>query len=472
MECRPSLLMIVVALAGAASAKWAMQSSVISIDEPTAPQELDTSRYLQQTAQLELSEKSRKTPLHPTQLDPAKHSDLHSRESQSIDEGYADSSNDAKAPINLVELLAEQGIILTGIESNSSHADLLFTMFFLQPGTDKDHAIEIILGDWSKAQPAQAWQWIQSNDSTGALHRYRATILQHWLPVNANDALLAITSLPPSDDKNSMLADYAAFIAIEEPDRAFYWAYGLTNKTTRQLVLDSVVYQWASSDPEQVILHLENILEPDIKQQLLFQAGPTITSQLTQTNPHRAMMWTSSLNKYENEFLSPIAFQQWVNKTPDEAMGWLLAQNSSETNELFMANAASTLAYQNLPVAVEYFPSMSKTVQENMASSIAFSMYQIDPNEAKNWSNNIPASKVQQNANRGILLASVNNEPEFALQMALNLVGQDQNEVLTTTAVEVDQQHPDLLENWLSNAAISESQLQDIRTALVPLPTD
>lgn len=464
--------MIVVALAGAASAKWAIQSSVVPIDEPTSTQKLDTSHYLQQSAPLDLSERSRKTPLHPIQLAQTKHSDFHSNVSQSIDDGYADNVNEAKAPINLVAFLAEQGIILTGVDNNSSHADLLFTIFFHEPSTDKDHAIEIILGDWSRTQPAEAWQWIQSNDSTGTLRRYRATILQHWLPINANAALLAITSLPPSDDKDRMLADYAAFIAIEEPDRAFYWAYGLTNRTTRQLVLDSVVYQWASSDPEQVILHLESILEPDIKQQLLFQAGPTITSQLTQTNPHRAMMWTSSLNKYENEFLSPIAFQQWVNKNPDEAMGWLLTQNNSATNELFMANAASTLAYQNLPVAVEYFPSMSTTVQENMASSIAFSLYQIDPNEAKNWSNNIPVSKVQKNANRGILLASVNTEPEFALQMALNLVGQDQNEVLITTAVEVDQQHPDLLENWLLNAAVSESQLQDIRTALVRLPID
>lgn len=369
-------------------------------------------------------------------------------------------------------LLADQGIVLEGIDSNSTHVDTLFMVFFNQTNIDTEQALEIILGDWAKSEPAQAWQWIQNNDPTGVLSAYRATIVHHWLPIDANAALLAITSLPTSNDKDLMLAGYAAFIAVEEPDRAFYWAYGLTNKTTRQLVLDSVVYQWASSDPEQAILHLENIIEPEIRQQLLFQTGPALTSQMTQTNPHRSMMWTSSLNKYENEFLSPIAFQQWINKNPDEAMSWLISENDSVSYELLMTNAATTLAYQDLPVAIEYFPSMSNSIQENMASSIAFSLYQVDPNEAKNWSNNLPVPKTQQNANRGILLASVNTEPEFALQMALDFVGQEHNEVLISTAIEVDQQHPELLEHWLLDAPITQTQLSNIRSSLVRLPAD
>jgi len=383
------------------------------------------------------------------------------------------SKSDTFNPIYSVQqLLANQGIVIPGIDENSSHADALFAVYFSDSGTISDQAIEIILGDWARINPAAAWQWIESNDTTEILHQYRATIVQHWLEQDADAALLAVTSLQWSNDKDELLADYASFIAIEEPDRAFYWAYGLADDRSRRRVLDRVIYDWASADPEQVILHLNSIAEPEIRQQMLIQAGPAITAKLIQTNAQQALLWINSLGEHEQQFLSPIAFQQWVNKNPVEAMNWLTAQSDNPDNELYMSSVATTLAYQNLPVAMQVFPTMTIAIQENMAPSIAYSLYQVNSDDAKIWSNNLSSLSVQRSAHRGTLKASVDAEPEFALQMALEYTGNDQNQVLVDTAIEVDQQHPGLIEIWLTNAPVNEAQRQVIREALVRSPPD
>lgn len=472
MKCRPTLLILVIVLAGATGAKWVTHS--YNNDDTL----FTTSQRSAAGSQLALAKSTVRDEPHADQL--SEQAILFPERYQTTlspllpnNSKLLQSNIDGTQPAsNIYQLLANNGIALVGIDNLSSHLDALFAAYFDQTEADSEHAIEIILGDWAKTHPAEAWQWIQSNDTTGVLDRFRVSIIQHWLPLNADAALLAIMNLATSDEKDQLLANYAAFVAIDEPDRAFYWAYGLTNEKSRRHALDSVVYQWASSDPEQVILHLNSIVEPEIRQQMLFQSGPTITAQLAQTNPQRAMLWTSSLNKYENEFLSPIAFQQWVNKNPDEALNWLTAENNNLDSELYMSSAATTLAYQDLNVAMEVFPAMTQTVQENMASSIAFSLYQVNPNDAKVWSNNLSNQVLQNNANRGILLASVDTEPEIALAMALAYTGHDQNDVLVHTAIEVDQQHPTLLESWLLSAPLNNAQVYEIREALVRSPED
>jgi hypothetical protein len=56
--------------------------------------------------------------------------------------------------------------------------------------------------------------------------------------------------------------------------------------------------------------------------------------------------------------------------------------------------------------------------------------------------------------------------------MALQMHNDSQSEILTTIASEVDQQHPEALENWIANANLSAEQLNDIRSALERNPTD
>ena len=469
-----TLLILLIMLAGAAGSKWVLRASAVDIDASGLYKQPDTilkpafsldkspvSDYLQ--ASLNSQAQRLSAERYPTV-------DLNS--SATISPSVLADNNATQSIESVYKRLANQGIFLTGIDDRSSYLDALFAAYFDVTESDTEHAIGIILGSWAKTHPAEAWQWIQSNDATGVLGQFRLTIVQYWLPIDADAALLAIMDLDTSDEKDRMLADYAAFIAIDEPERAFYWAYELTTDKARRLALDRVVYEWASSEPEQVILHLDGIAELEIRQQILFQAGPTITAQLIQTNPHRAMLWTNSLNKHEYEYLSPIAFQQWVNKNPTEAMNWLSAEYNSTNSELYMASAATTLPYQNLSVAMQVFPVMTATVQQNMASPIAFSLYQVNPNDAKLWTNNLQSATLQNNANRGILLATANTEPETALLMALDYTGRDQDQVLIDTAMEVDQQHPTFLENWLLTAPLNTAQVHKIRKALVRSPTD
>ena len=374
--------------------------------------------------------------------------------------------------LNINSLLANEGINLPGIDDTTTHASGLHYVLYEQSSITTERALDIIIGDWIKQDPAAAWWWLEANDVTGVLDRYRNAIVQHWLAIDSNSALLAITGLPTSSKKEHLLATYAAHVAIHEPEKAFYWAYALQDENERRQALDSVVYQWASSDPEQVIMHIDNIIEPTLREQLLYQAGPSITAALTKIDPLRAMLWTDSLNSDENQFLSPIAFQQWINKNPEDALNWLSATKTGTDSDIYMTTVAGTLAYQDLPTAVNIFPTLSEQVQTDMAASIAFGLYQESPIDAQVWTNNISNPKVHLSASRGMLVATVDDEPELALQLAIEYSAQDQTEVLVSTALEVDQQHPYLLESWLLTAPLTSEQHTDILGALVRQPTE
>ncbi len=490
METRPIFVFIAVALICAAGAKWVHQSVLTDGHQAShhaATDHQNSDDHIQHQAGSIASTKLPLTDLNASQQasdlinsavhpvhqyplnDPLR---LFPNTPQRLASNRV-TDNDTTA---VYKLLADQGIRLIGIDEHSSHIDALFAAYFDLDGSSNNLALDIIIGSWVKTHPADAWQWIENNDTTGVLHRFHPTIIQQWLPIDADAALLAITSLAESPEKDNLLADYGAFIAAEEPDRAFFWAYGLTNEQSRRAVLDRVVYEWASSDAEAAVVHLDSITDLQTRQQLLFQAGPAISANLIQTDAQQALTWVTSLGGDVQTYLSPIAFHQWVNKNPEAALDWLVAQQYEVNVDLFMSSAASTLAYQNLPEAMRIFPSMSTNVQQSMASSIAFSMYQIDSNLAMNWINNQSSINVRHNANRGILKASVLHEPELALQMALELlVGNtsgDAAEVLVSTAIEVDQQHPGLVETWLTTAPITDVQLDDIQEALIRTPPD
>lgn len=475
MDHRPTLLLLAISLAGATGARWILRTP--PDQNIKTPQGLlpDTAVQLgggrdnmaSDTAALNSlfdSDQSRKIK-HNANVVP-----------QFPVSSFTDKSNmgitDHSQPESIHALLAHQGITVSGIDQNSSHVDALFGIFFEQSNTDNTRAMELIIGDWAKTQPAQAWNWIQSNDAVGVLNQFKKTILQHWLPLDADAALLAITHLENSDEKIFLLGDYAAFVTRNNPEQAFYWAYSLTEQNSRKHVLDKVLYEWASIDAEQVIQHLDNTFDTQTRQHMLLQAGPAITSNLTQSDPYQAMYWTSSLNKQENEFLSPIAFQQWVNINPQEAMQWLISHTDHQHYELYMQSAANNLAYQDLTIALDAFPNMSISVQEMMATSIAKSLYEIDPNNAQLWSNNLLDKETQRSAKRGILLASVDTEPVFALQTALEYQGLDKDKLLIDTAIEVDQQHPDVMQDWLISAPLNDIQRFDIETALIRSPAE
>jgi len=373
------------------------------------------------------------------------------------------------------ELDAEQNAIngTTADNVNTQHIDSLYN---LTPSTDptivNSTLLENLLSDWASYNPAGAWEWISNNDSTGTLNKYRISVMQEWLTLNSDEAFQAINSLPTSSIRTRLIADYAAMAASYNPHQAFDWAASLTNPLERKTALDSVVYEWATNDPTEVVAQLDTAVAPDIKDQLLYSAGPTIASQLSQLNSREAMQWTDTLNEEQQALLKPIAFQQWINKDTQEAINWLTNENKLANSSLYLSTSAATLPYRDLDSALTVFPHLQENIQQEMAAPIAYSLYKLDEAQAQAWMYELSSPNILDKANAGYLMATATEEPVSALNMALQMHNNSQSDILTTIAAEVDQQHPEALENWIANTNLSAEQLNDIRSALERNPTD
>ena len=360
--------------------------------------------------------------------------------------------------------------------SNGNPQKQVDFLYNLTPATDptivNSTLLENLLNDWASYNPAGAWHWINNNDATGTLNKYRVSVMQEWLTVDSNEAFLAINSLPSSNIRTRLIADYAAMAASYNPYQAFDWAASLTNPLERKKALDSVVYEWASNDPVEVIAQLDTAVSPQIKNQLLYSAGPTIASQLSQLDSRKAMLWTDTLNQEQQALLKPIAFQQWINQDSQEALSWLTNENKLADSSLYLSTSAAALPYRDLDSALTIYPHLQENIQQEMASSIAYSLYKEDPAQAQAWMYEISSPNILDKANTGYLMATATNEPFSALNMALEMDNNNNTDILATIAAEVDQQHPAALENWIANTSLSDTQLTTIRSALVRNPSD
>lgn len=349
-------------------------------------------------------------------------------------------------------------------------------LYNLTPSTDptivNSTLLENLLSEWASYNPAAAWEWISNNDSTGTLNKYRISVMHEWLTLDSEEAFLAINSLPTSLIRTRLIADYAAMAASYNPHQAFNWAASLTNPVERKKALDSVVYEWASNDPVEVIAQLDTAVAPEIKNQLLYSSGPTIASQLSQLDSREAMQWTETLNAEQQALLKPIAFQQWINKDAQEALSWLTNENKLTDSSLYLSTSAATLPYRDLDSALTVFPHLQENIQQEMAASIAYSLYKLDAAQAQAWMYELSSPEILNKANTGYLMATATNEPFSALNMALQMDNNSESEILAIIAAEVDQQHPAALENWIANTALSDAQLTTIRSALVRNPSD
>lgn len=339
-----------------------------------------------------------------------------------------------------------------------------------QSTESRQNAIDIIVQQWSKKNPALAWEWLLNNNTDGVLNQYQRRTLSYWAANEPNAALVALNDLPASLHKTNLHKDYAVALVKQDPQQAFDWAVQISDETLREYTIDTVAYHWASTQPNAVIAHLDSITDPLIRKQLLYGAGPTIASAMITEDPLKTIHWSDNLALDEQAFIKPLAFQSWFQEDAQSAASWLSEQGDPSVNTLYLSNVASSLPYSNLPVAMELFPSLSPELQENMAGPIALGLYETDSDGVQNWVDALPSLALRNKANSGLLYASIKTEPVRALELANTYSGDDKLMVLTTAATEVDQQHPGLLEQWLDSANITDQERHSIAEALIRQP--
>jgi len=365
--------------------------------------------------------------------------------------------HNANALITDAQLLVYQGIA----QQDPEHAIQLAVNNSQNQATDP--TVITVLSDWATSDPVAAMAWLEQNGNEMLWQNHRSTILYHLIDVDPAAALEKIQSLPNSGDKPYLLAQYAARIARQDPFEAFTWAESLTHPMSRQQAIADVVNHWAMTNPNQLLAHIESLSDADQRTKLLRIAAPTISYAMTERNPLAAIDWADQLPLEDRERMRSTVFQQWFYQSPEPALNWLTQQAGASE---MMKSVLPDLPYQDLPLALQMFPTLDTGMQQSMAPGLAYQLSLQSTDEASAWIATLSDPSIRSSAQSGIIQATVDVDPDRALMMAAEHAGDDRSDVLFSTAFGVSQLNPALVESWLKVASLSTDERSELQQML------
>jgi hypothetical protein len=278
--------------------------------------------------------------------------------------------------------------------------------------------------------------------------------------------LAKIEAMPASRDKPFLLGQYAAMTAEKDPLSAFQWAESLLNPPTRQQAMIEVDNLWPMMNPDQLQAHLDSLPDVHQRKQLLALAAPTITYQMAERNPLKAIAWADKLPAEDRSIVQTMVFQQWFQREPEPAMNWLNQQSDVDDKTSMMASVLPDLPYQDLPLALQMFPTLDSSTQEQMAAAIAYQLSMQGVNAAESWIATLPNHAVRTTATAGLIEAAVETDPARALAMAEEHAGENRANVLFSTVVGVSQLDPALVAGWLEVASLTIDEKNELQILL------
>lgn len=327
-------------------------------------------------------------------------------------------------------------------------------------------AVMTILAEWASTEPAAALVWLEQQGSASLRQSHTATILYAWLEQDPQAALAQIEAMPTSRDKPFLLGQYAAFTAEKDPLNAFQWAESLLNPAARQQAMIEVVNQWAMLNPDQLLAHLDSLPDAYQRKQLLALAAPTITYQMTEQNPLKAIAWANKLPGEGRRMVQTMVFQQWFQREPEPAMNWLNQQTGVDDKTSMMASVLPDLPYQDLSLALQMFPTLNSSTQEQMAAAMAFQLSMQGIDAAESWIAALANHAVRTTATAGLIEAAVETDPARALALAEEHAGDNRADVLFSTVAGVSQLDPALVAGWLEVASLTIDEKSELQILL------
>lgn len=183
-----------------------------------------------------------------------------------------------------------------------------------------------MIKQWAEKDPEGALEWTNAN--LRGRHQARA-IEELFATVIATDRDLAkqlFEKIAPGSARN----EAARVIAVElfpsfstgginpEMDEEAITCFKTLNQDARDIALNHINFQWASTDPDSFKTYLMSELGSSIPDsQLNFAA-----SNLAQENPSEMMIWSENFPLQQQTTIAKGAFQSWLKENPLNANQW------------------------------------------------------------------------------------------------------------------------------------------------------
>lgn len=232
-----------------------------------------------------------------------------------------------------------------------------------------------ILNNWAAQDPAAAFNWLRSLETTLPDNEYRmglATTLNAYAQVDpffVQDQL----HLVDVESRGTLLFEIAGSLADKNPAQAMEWFSSLSDDSLRPQDLTSsyvrIMERYIESNPQEAMRAIERLDSAS----LLNQLAPPAAAQLAASDMDDAINWIRSLPSQEAQAASVASVaQSLLDSNPAAALNALI--NMSELYEARvttdLSNVLYALAHKQPQLLVERFAELAQGAQQEAAIAI------------------------------------------------------------------------------------------------------
>ena len=180
------------------------------------------------------------------------------------------------------------------------------------------------------------------------------------------------------EDQQLALQRLAETLAFSSPQQGFSAAMQITNQTSRQQFVATLMREWSSMDPSGVLDYLESAGPLDIDTQKLI--GSSFTP-IARTNPERLLALTEGWSGQYSDYAKRNAIAEWSKEDPDAALAYVTNQPPGRRRSELYEAVAEGFASQDVDAALAWAETL-QPMPEGVYRAIVTSVASVDVERA------------------------------------------------------------------------------------------
>lgn len=290
--------------------------------------------------------------------------------------------------------------------------------------------------------------------------QYKATVLSSLASVDpyaAAEKALAVSGT----QRYRSIRSVASVWGRTAPEQALGFATNITNKSVRDMFLNSVIHRWVADDPEGAVQVLLAYEDPVIRSSAI-TAG---LASLASTVPDQALLLADQLGASERQKAYQSIFAGWANtdvRGAAEAVAILPGHASMDV----LSQVAYQYASQHPDEALVWMEQLPANQRRMVAGQVVSVMAQSDPETALAYISGLDA-----NTNPQVLAQVVDqiarHQPQVAASYVKNLTpGSQRDQLMLRVARNWAHQDPDGALAWVSS--VDPAKAEGVMREIVP----
>lgn len=224
------------------------------------------------------------------------------------------------------------------------------------------------LHHWMQVDPVKATSWVATRPET--TDQQTLAVADDWIATGMQDR---IDQLPPSEWKQTFLADLGSEMSVKDPRAALVLAQQMTPGKAQENLLQSVACNWVETDPNAALSWVAGVSDPALRDKLVAAA----VQAYALVDPAQAATWLVSEVK-SGQVIDDAAVnitESWAAKDPAAAANWAAqfpqgeARDSAVNTVLtywLQADRGAAIAWvQTLPEGTSILARLNSTSQVN-----------------------------------------------------------------------------------------------------------